>query len=329
MRGLVTVFGGSGFIGRHVVRALARSGRRVRVVVRNPHVSGALRLAGDPGQIDLRSGNLRNPDSVAAAMEGAEACVNLVGLLQQSGPQSFQKVQAEGPGVLAQAAAAQGVRRFVQISAIGADPHSPSEYARTKAAGEEAARAAIPTAVVLRPSIVFGPEDVFFNRFAQMAVMSPALPLIGGDTRFQPVYVGDVARAVVSALMDERALGQTYELGGPGVYTFRELMEQVLRITGRRRFLAPIPLLAARPLGQAFDLVRKVVPIPAPVTEDQVRLLATDNVVSGVYPGLADLGVTPTSLESILPTYLWRFRKGGQFADPTAGPGLLASERQT
>lgn len=329
MRGLVTVFGGSGFIGRHVVRALARSGRRVRVVVRNPHVSGALRLAGDPGQIDLRSGNLRNADSVAAAMEGAEACVNLVGLLQQAGAQSFQAVQAEGPRVLAEAAAAHGVRRFVQISAIGADADSASEYARTKAAGEEAVRSAIPMAVILRPSIVFGPEDAFFNRFAQMAVMSPALPLIGADTRFQPVYVGDVARAVVAALTEERALGQTYELGGPGVHSFRELMEMVLRITGRRRFLAPIPLFAARPLGQAFDLVRKVLPVPAPVTADQVTLLATDNVASGDYPGLTELGVTPTSLESILPTYLWRFRKGGQFADIAAGPGLLASERQT
>ena len=327
MRGLVTVFGGSGFIGRHVVRALARSGRRVRVVVRNPHVSGNLRLAGDTGQVDVRAGDLRRPDTAAAALEGAEACVNLVGLLQQSGSQTFQALQAEGARTLAEAAAANGVRRFVQISAIGADADSASEYARTKAAGEEAARAAIPTAVVLRPSIAFGPEDDFFNRFAGMARISPALPLIGADTRFQPVYVGDVARAVTAALTDERALGQTYELGGPGVFTFRELLEMVLRITGRRRALLPIPLFAARPLGQAFDLVRKVAPIPAPITADQVSLLAEDNVASGAYPGLQALGVTPTSLDAILPTYLWRFRKGGQWADVSAGAGLLASER--
>lgn len=329
MRGLVTVFGGSGFIGRHVVRALARSGRRVRIAVRNPHVQQSLRLMGDPGQIDLKPADVRDAASVGRALDGAEGVVNLVGVLAQSGGRTFEALQAKGAEAIAEAAAERGIRRFVQVSAIGADAESPSEYARTKAAGEEAVKRHVPTAVVLRPSIVFGPEDKFFNRFAGMAQLAPALPLIGGgETRFQPVYVGDVARAVAKGLEDGELFGRTYELGGPGVYSFRELMERVLQITGRKRFLAPLPMFAAKPLGQAFDLVTKIVPIEPPLTADQVLLLSRDNVVSGDHPGLEAFGVTPTSMDVILPTYLWRYRKGGQFAE-IEGPGLLASERQT
>lgn len=327
MRGLVTVFGGSGFIGRHVVRALAKSGRRVRIAVRNPHVEQSLRLMGDPGQIDLKPADIRDAASVGRALDGAEAAVNLVGLLSQRGAATFQALQARGAQTVAEAAAERGIARFVQVSAIGADADSPSEYARTKAAGEQAVRTALPGAVILRPSIVFGPEDDFFNRFAGMAQIAPALPLIGGgETRFQPVFVGDVARAAVRALEDQTAFGGLYELGGPGVFTFRELLEQVLRLTGRKRFLAPLPVALAKPIGQTFDLLTRFVPIAPPITADQVLLLQRDNVASGEHPGLEALGVTPTSLDVILPTYLWRYRKGGQFAD-IEGPGLLASDR--
>ena len=316
MAGLVTVVGGTGFVGRYVVRALARAGWRVRVAARNPGAAPELKVMGDVGQIEFASVNLRDPRRVALAVAGASAVVNLVGVLQEGGAQSFQALQAEGARTLAQAAAAAGVGRFVQVSAIGADATSASAYARTKAEGEAAVRAAIPGAVVLRPSIVFGPEDDFFNRFGAMAAISPALPLIGGGaTRFQPVYAGDVGEAAAAALARDDAPGRTYELGGPAVDSFRELMEILLETTGRRRALLPIPFPIAGLMGKGGDLVAKL-GLPAPITSDQLELLKRDNVADPALPGLKELGVEPTALEAVLPTYLWRFRSGGQFAQP-------------
>jgi NADH dehydrogenase len=314
MQNLVTVFGGSGFVGAQAVRQLARAGWRIRVAVRNPNLAYRMRMLGDVGQIDLVQANIRNRASVQRALEGATAAANLVGVLYESGRQGFQAIHAMGAKTIAEAAREQGVTRLVQVSALGADANSSSKYARTKAEGELAARAVFADAVVVRPSIVFGQDDHFFNRFAAMASVSPALPLIGGGkTRFQPVFVGDVGKALAMATTASDAAGQTYELGGPAVFGFRELMELVLAETGRRRVLLPVPFPVAGLLGAAGDLVAGL--IPPPVTSDQVELLKTDNVASGNYPGLRELGITPTTLEAILPTYLYRYRKGGQYAD--------------
>jgi len=318
MQGLVTVFGGTGFIGRYAVRALARAGWRVRVACRRPHRAPELRVMGDVGQIELAQANLRDVASVERALDGATACVNLVGRLYEQGPQTFRALHAEGAAALAQAAARRGIDRFVQISAIGADSQSPSLYGRTKAEGEAGVRAAMASAAILRPSVAFGPEDDFFNRFAGMAAVSPALPLIGGGaTRFQPVYAGDIGEAVAAALGSEAARGRTYELGGPGVYSFRTLMEMILRETGRRRLLVPIPFPLAKLMGAAGDLMA-FLPLAPPITSDQVELLRRDNVVAAHAPGLEALGVAATGLEAVVPTYLWRFRRGGQFAQPEA-----------
>jgi len=315
MQNLVTIFGGSGFVGSQVVRALAKQGWRIRVAVRQPNLAYEMRLHGDVGQIDIVQANIRNEASVRRALQGATATVNLVGVLYESGRQGFQTLHAMGARTVATIAADTGVERLVQMSALGADPDSPSKYARTKALGEAEARAAFPRAVVVRPSIVFGPEDGFFNRFARMAVLSPALPLIGGGrTLFQPVFVGDVAKAFARILADPAADGQTYELGGPARFSFRELMEMTLREIHRRRALIPIPFPIAGLMGSAGDVAASL-GLPPPLTSDQVTLLKADNVVSGAYPGLADLGVTPTTLEAVLPLYLYRYRKGGQFAD--------------
>lgn len=316
MQELVTVFGGGGFVGRHTVRALARQGHRVRVAVRRPHLVPELRVMGDVGQIELVQANIRNADSVARALDGATAVVNLVGVLYASGKQTFTAVQAEGPGTIAALAAREGVTKFVQMSAIGADPKSSSAYGRSKAAGEAAVRAAIPVATVLRPSIVFGPEDDFFNRFAAMAAVSPVLPLIGGGkSRFQPVYVTDVAAAITAVLSQPTMAGATYELGGPSTYSFRELLELIVRETGRHPALVPVPWPLASLIGLVGDLQAAVLPIPPVLTSDQVRLLRSDNVVAAGAPGLAALGITPTPVEAVVPSYLWRFRSGGQFAE--------------
>jgi NADH dehydrogenase len=251
---------------------------------------------------------------VARALVGAQACVNAVAVLYESGRQRFEALHVAGARTIAQAALNEGVERFVQISALGASPASPSLYARTKAAGEAAVRALIPGATVLRPSVIFGPEDQFFNRFAAMALISPALPLIGGgQTRFQPVFVADVAGAVAQAVWEPAAAGRDYELGGPGVYSFEALMTLMLEVIGRRRLLIPIPFPLARLLGQAGDLMAAT-PIPPPITADQVELLKADNVTAPGALGLADLGVVPSALEPIIPTYLYRYRKGGQYA---------------
>ncbi len=315
---LATIFGGSGFVGRYAVQALAKRGWRVRAAVRRPDLAGHLQPMGVVGQIHAVQANVRHPDSVAAAVDGADAVVNLVGILAASGKQSFPALQHKGAETIAKAAKAAGARQLVQVSAIGADPKSKAAYARTKALGEQAVLAAFPEAVILRPSIVFGPEDEFFNRFAEMATFSPILPLIGGGgTRFQPVYVGDVADAIARACEGQAKPGTIYELGGPEIATFRGLMKKTMEWSGRPRALISLPFWAAK--FQA--LLTK--PLPSglrPITVDQVRMLQTDNVVSQEAKDegrtLADLGITPaTAMSAIVPDYLARFRPKGQFAD--------------
>jgi NADH dehydrogenase len=315
---IVTVFGGSGFIGRHVVRKLAAKGYRLRVAVRRPHRAHFLKPMGQVGQIQILRANIGNAAAVRRALEGAEAVVNLVGVLYQRGRQRFEALHADGPARIAEAAKASGVKRIVHMSSIGAAADSPSHYARSKAQGEARLREAFPAATVLRPSIVFGPEDDFFNRFAGLAQIFPLLPLIGGGrTRFQPVYVQDVAEAVLRALEDAATEGHIYELGGPRVYTFKELLDILAKETGRHVRYLPLPFWLASLLGACLGLLPK-----PPLTLDQVRSLRRDNVVGAGADApeigtLADLGITPVALEAILPSYLWRFRKGGQFATRT------------
>ena len=306
---LATVFGGSGFIGRYVVTILARDGWQVRAAVRRPDEALFLKTAGVVGQVTPVAANVRDRASVAQAVEGVDAVVNLVGILHEGGKQRFQAVQAEGARTIAEEAARAGAAHLVHISAIGADAKSNSSYARTKAEGEAAVRQAFPNATILRPSIVFGPEDGFFNRFAKLARISPFLPLIGGGaTRFQPVYVGDVADAVVKAIEMPAAAGQTYELGGPKIYRFADLMRMLLKETGRKRLLLPVPF----PIASLMGAVLQCLPMPQ-LTLDQVRLLKRDNVVSDGAAGLSALGIAPTSVEAIIPTYLDRYRAHGYY----------------
>lgn len=305
---VATVFGGAGFIGRYIVKRLAARGFIVRVAGRDPERALALKPMGVPGQVLPVRAPVTDARAVAAAVSGASVVVNCVGILFEGAGSRFQAVQAEAPGTIAAAAAAAGTQRFVHLSAIGADAASPSVYARTKAAGEAAVRAAFPAATILRPSIVFGPEDGFFNRFGALARLLPALPVYGGGTtRFQPVYVGDVADAVMAALDREDAKGQTYELGGPRIYTFRQLMEYVLAETGRKRLLLDLPYGIGEMQARLFELL----PTP-PLTRDQLLLLRRDNVVSEGARTLADLGITPKALEAIVPAYLSRFRPAGR-----------------
>ncbi len=324
MKGLVTVFGGSGFVGGQIVRALARKGLRVRVAVRRPGKGYRLRMLGDVGQIEVVQANLRDAASVARALDGAEGVINCVAVMHEVGGQTFQTLHVDGAATLAEAAAAQGIERFVQISAIGADANSPARYGRSKAEGEAAVRAHVPTAVVIRPSVVFGQDDHFFNSFAQMALMAPVLPLVGGgETKFQPVFVGDVAAAVARAITDPDCAGKTYELGGPTAHSFKVLMELMLAEIHRKRALVPVPFGIAGVLGFGGDLVvgahgvLGLIPLP-PVTSDQVQMLKADNVVAPGALGLADLGIAPTAMEPILPTYLYRYRRGGQYAEAMA-----------
>ncbi|NBN64964.1 NAD-dependent epimerase/dehydratase family protein [Microvirga tunisiensis] len=310
---LVTVFGGSGFIGRHVVQALARRGYRIRAAVRRPDLAEHLQPLGGVGQIMPVQANLRYRWSVDRAVEGADAVVNLVGILAASGKQTFEAVQAFGPRAIAEAARGAGLTAITHLSAIGADAGSDSVYARTKAAGEAAVLETLPDSVILRPSIVFGPEDEFFNRFAAMARISPALPLIGGGaTRFQPVYVCDVAEAVARSVDGQLKPGATYELGGPEVKTFRECMELMLEVTQRQRLLLPIPFPVARLQAAVLEKLPGQL-----LTSDQVRLLRKDNVVSAAAEQagltLAGMGINPSSLAAVLPTYLDRFRERGQY----------------
>lgn len=317
MQNLVTVFGGSGFVGTQAVRYLAKAGWRVRVATRNPNLAYKMRLLGDVGQIDVVQANIRNQPSIERALDGATVSLNLVGLLHEAGRQGFQATHVMGARNVAEAAWGMGVRRIVQVSAIGADAASSSKYLATKAEGEAAVRQISPDAVIVRPSIVFGNGDGFFNKFAAMAQLSPALPLIGGGhTRFQPVFVGDLGQALARIVVDASSAGKTFELGGPMAYSFKDLMEKMLAETDQRRLLIPIPFPVASMLGKVGDVIGGL--IPPPVTSDQVESLRTDNVVSGQYPGLAELGIAPTSLEAVLPTYLYSYRKGGQYADQDA-----------
>jgi len=313
-RALVTIYGGSGFLGRHVVRAIARTGARMRVAVRRPELAGHLQPLGGVGQIVAVQANVRFPDSLLAAAEDADAVVNLVGILFASGKQTFKTVQDEGARHVAEAAKAAGARALVHVSAIGADANSPSVYARTKAAGEAAVKETYPDAVIFRPSVVFGPEDEFFNRFAALARISPVLPLIGGGhTRFQPVFVGDVAQAVAAALEGRASQSAPYELGGPQVMTMREVMERVLAYSMRARPLVPVPFWFAKLQGAFLQWLPK-----PPLTVDQVRLLQTDNVVSegAIKAGrtLEGLGIDPVAVASVVPDYLEQFRPRGQFS---------------
>jgi NADH dehydrogenase len=310
---LVTVFGGSGFLGRSVVRALCKRDYRIRVAVRRPELAGHLQPLGKVGQIHAVQANLRYPASVEAAMRDSHVAINLVGILAQGGAQTFDAVQGAGAGTVAKAAAAVGAR-MVHVSAIGADDNSPSGYARSKAAGEKAVLSAIPSATILRPSVVFGPEDQFTNRFAALARMSPVLPLVGGGvTKMQPVYVGDVATAVADAVDGKTKAGATYELGGPEVLTMREIIEIILAVTERRRMLVSLPF----GLAKLQALFLQFAPGPLTLTPDQVLLLRSDNVVSDAAKAagltLEGLGIAPDSLEAIAPQYLWRFRAAGQF----------------
>jgi uncharacterized protein YbjT (DUF2867 family) len=315
---LVTVFGGSGFLGRHVVRALVKRDYRVRVAVRRPELAGHLQPLGRVGQIHSVQANLRFPASVEAAMRDSEVAINLVGILTESGGQRFEAVQGAGAGTVARAARAAGAR-MAHVSAIGADAQSSSRYARAKATGEQAVLAAVPDATIIRPSLMFGPEDQFTNRFAALARMAPALPLIGGGvTRLQPVYVGDVATAVADAADGKTRPGGVYEFGGPEVLTMREIMEIILAITERKRMLLSLPFGLAR--FQAAFL--QFAPGALKLTPDQVELLRVDNVVSDAAKAagltLQGLGISSDSLEAIAPQYLWRFRAAGQFQRKSA-----------
>lgn len=314
---LVTVFGGSGFLGRSVVRALCKRDYRVRVAVRRPELAGHLQPLGRVGQIHSVQANLRYPASVQAALRDSHVAINLVGVLTGGGAQTFDAVQARGAETVAKAAAAAGAQ-LVHVSAIGADAESPSRYARAKAAGEAAALAAVPSATIFRPSVIFGPEDQFTNRFAALARMSPVLPLIGGETKMQPVYVGDVATAIADAVDGKTKAGGTYELGGPEVLSMREIIQTILEITDRKRMLIPLSFGLAR--FQAAFL--QFAPGAFKLTPDQVTLLERDNVVSEAAKAagltLEGLGITPDSLEAIAPQYLWRFRAAGQFQRKSA-----------
>lgn len=323
MAELVVVFGGSGFVGRQVVRALAKRGKRVRIAMRRPHLGHELRVMGDVGQIQLVQANVRFPQSVEAALEGADAVVNLVGVLHESGKQNFETMHVEAARTIAEAAAKRGITRIVHMSALGAAPKG-ARYAKSKYQGERAVLEAAPSATILRPSIVFGLEDSFFNRFGAMAQTAAAIPVFGGlpligggKTKFQPIFVGDLADAVCAALDKREAQGRVYELGGPRTYTFKELMQFIRSETQRNVPLIPLPFFLARPLGFLLEWGFKLVPFAdAPITSDQVSMLKRDNVVGADANAgtIADLGVTTLeSIESIAPTFLWRFRPYGQF----------------
>ena len=311
---LVTIYGGSGFLGRNVVRAIAKTGARMRIAVRRPDLAGHLQPLGSVGQINAVQANVRYPDSLLAAAKGADAVINLVGILFPAGKQTFKSVQDEGARNVAEAARANGVGTFVHLSAIGADRDSLSAYARSKAEGEDAVRHAFPDAVILCPSVVFGPDDDFFNRFAALARVAPVLPLIGGGkTRFQPVFVGDVAKAVLAGLTGRVHAEGPYELGGPEIVTLKEVMERVLAYSMRKRPLVPLPFWLAKIQAGVLQLLPK-----PPLTIDQVRLLEGDNVVSeaAIHDGrtLEGLGIEPVAIEAVVPDYLEQFRPRGQFS---------------
>jgi NADH dehydrogenase len=310
---LVTVFGASGFLGRHTIRAVAKKGYRIRAVTRQPNLANHLLPMGHVGQIQLFKGNVLDDEQVGEALKGARLAVNLTGVLFSRGEQTFEGVHVDAAARIGRAAKGAGVRRLVHVSAIGADVRSESYYAKSKGLGEARLRERYGDATIFRPSILFGPEDMFFNRFAALARYLPALPLIGGGhTKFQPVFVGDVAAAIAESLTNEQTTAKTYELGGPNVYSFRELLEFILRETDRRRLLVSMPFSMATIQAVLLQL------LPSPLlTPDQVRLLRTDNIVTPGALTLADLRITPTSVEAEVPAYLWRFRPKGQY-EPVA-----------
>ncbi|MBY6121430.1 complex I NDUFA9 subunit family protein [Mameliella alba] len=314
MSKLVTIYGGSGFVGRYIARRMAREGWRVRVACRRPNEAIFVRPYGVVGQVEPVFCNIRDDDSVRSVMQGADAVVNCVGTFDKGGKNNFDAVQHEGAERIARIAAEEGVSRMVHVSAIGADPKGKSLYAKSKGKGEEAVLEHMPQAVILRPSVIFGPEDAFFNRFASMTRMGPVLPIVGGATKFQPVYVDDVAQAAVKGVLGQAEPG-IYELGGPDVMTFRELMQVMLDVIRRRRFVANIPFFAASVIGAVSDLVQSLSLglIPAQITADQVRSLRQDNVTAEGARGFSDLGISPMSVQAVLPDYLWRFRPSGQY----------------
>lgn len=319
MSKLVTIYGGSGFVGRYIAQRMAKAGWRVRVAVRRPNEALFVKAYGAVGQVAPVLCNIRDDASVAAAMAGADAVVNCVGTFDTRGKNNVDAVQREGAERVARLAAAEGVESLVHLSAIGADPTSSCLYARSKGQGEAAVAAHFPGAVFLRPSVIFGPEDAFFNRFAGMSRFGPILTIVGGASTFQPVYVDDVAAAAQMALTGAAEPG-VYELGGPEVRSLRALMEEMLEVIGRRRLILNLPFWIARVVAWGFDVVSGVTGglLRAPLSRDQVRMLRQDNVVSDGARGLADLGIVPTAAEAVLPSYLWRFRPSGQYADITA-----------
>jgi len=315
MSKLVTIFGGSGFVGRYIARRMAKEGWRVRVAVRRPNEAIFVRPYGTPGQVEPVLCNIRDDASVRAATQGAEAVVNCVGTFDRGGRNSFTAVQAEGASRIARIAADCGVARMVHISAIGASPRGPSAYAVSKAAGEAGVLAAMPDALILRPSVIFGNEDAFFNRFAGMARMGPILPVVGAATRFQPVFVDDVAAAAVKGVLGQAS--GVYELGGPDVESFHDLMQRMLRVIQRRKWVMNLPFFAARGMATGLDLAQTLTGglfHNGMITVDQVKSLTVDNVVQPGARGLIDLGITPTAMEAVLPEYLWRYRQSGQYA---------------
>lgn len=315
MSKLVTIYGGSGFVGRYIARRMAKEGWRVRVAVRRPNEAMHVKPYGAVGQVEPVLCNLRDDNSVAQAMRGADAVVNCVGVLNELGRNSFDAVQAEGAERIARIAAEQGITRMVHVSAIGADADSDSDYSRTKALGETGVLRHMPDAMILRPSVIFGSEDQFFNRFAGMTRFGPFLPVVGADTRFQPVYVDDVARAAVKGVLGQ-APGGVYELGGPDVETFRALMQRMLGVIHRKRIILGLPFFAARIMAGMLDVAKFVSFQLFPngiLTRDQLKNLRRDNVVSADAKGFADLGIMPEPMDTILPTYLWKFRPNGQY----------------
>ena len=315
MSQLVTIFGGSGFLGRYIARRMAQAGWRVRVATRRPNEAMFVRAYGAVGQVEPVFCNIRDDASVRAALHGAQAVVNCVGVLSETGKNTFAAVQNEGAARIARIAAEQGVARMVHVSAIGADSESESAYARTKAAGEAAVRDAMLQAVILRPSIIFGSEDAFFNRFAGMTRLSPILPVVGAETMFQPVWVDDVAQAAVMGVTGQAAPG-IYELGGPDVKSFRDLMTLMLDVIRRRRLVVNLPFALAGFMAKLFVFGQALSfgLIPAPITTDQVANLRVNNVVAESAQGFAALDITPTAMEAVLPDYLWRFRLSGQYS---------------
>lgn len=321
-KGLVTLFGGSGFIGRYTARELVKLGYRVRIAVRRPNVAGEARLAGSPGWVDIVQTNIRNVPSIERALEGADAVINLVGIMYEKGKQNFESAQLEGARNVAEACKAAGITNLVHVSAIGADTESNSPYARTKGASEKVILETVPSTIIVRPSIVFGPEDQFFNRFAQISRFAPMLPAIGGGkTKLQPIYAGDVAKCLANAIDGKGTAGQIYELGGPASYSFNEIYDFIGETIDRKRLKFPLPFFIAKPMGYIFGTVFRFIPPfswgmfgPAPITGSQVELLKSDNTVSETAHTAKDLGIDQLeSIEAIVPSYLWRFRRYGQF----------------